>query len=62
MPTAADLLKHAQLARALARRARYMASLVSQKADEENLCRYADQEEAKATAFERQAQEPKLKH
>jgi hypothetical protein len=62
MPTAADLLNHAQLARDLARRARYMASLVSQKADEENLCRYADGEETKAAALEQQAQESKLKH
>jgi hypothetical protein len=62
MPTATDLLKQAELARELARRARDMASLVLQKADEENLRRYADQEEAKAAALEQQAQTSSPKH
>lgn len=61
MATAADLLKHARLARHLARRARHVASFVSQRAHEESLNRYADEAEAKAAVLERQVQEPRLK-
>lgn len=56
MPTPAHLLKQAQLARQLAQRAREMAPLLSQDADEETLNRYADQEEAKAVTLEEEAQ------
>ena len=56
MLTPAHLLKQAQLARHLAQRAREAASFLSQKADEESLNRYADQEEAKAATLEEEAQ------
>ena len=56
MPTPDHLLKQAQLARHLAQRAREAAPFLSQKADEETLNRYADQEEAKAATLEEEAQ------